>query len=333
MTLGALTLVAFALGGCLSASTPPWQLPPLRAQAAQQHEWLSARLERVLPGLMRKHGVQMWLVIRREYNEDPVSFSLVSPTMFAARRRTINVFNDRGGSEGVERLALGGGSNGGLYTVYRDPDNPGREIMGDNQWATLRKIIEQRKPASIAVDISTTHAFADGLSVGERQQLVDALGPEWMKRVVRAEALGIRVQKPSGEEVNFLHENQPVVIEPGDVLHADYGVSAMGMKTATQERMTAAGINGSIYSHSIGDHGHDAGPLIGLWDRQEGVLGRGDLPLLPNTWFSIELSVRTTVPEWNGRELFVGMEEDAAIDADGRIDWVFRRQTGFHLVR
>jgi hypothetical protein len=69
---------------------------PLREQAKIQQQWLKLRLERVLPELMRKHKVKMWLVICREYNEDPVFFSLVSPTTFAARQRTIYVFNDKG---------------------------------------------------------------------------------------------------------------------------------------------------------------------------------------------------------------------------------------------
>ncbi len=72
----------------------------------------------------------MWIVANREYNEDPVFLSLVSPAQFAARRRTILVFTDRGPAKGVERLALGGGSNGGLYTVYRDPDVETRELWG-----------------------------------------------------------------------------------------------------------------------------------------------------------------------------------------------------------
>ncbi|HSE38304.1 MAG TPA: hypothetical protein VLG74_13455, partial [Blastocatellia bacterium] len=107
------------------AANSPKPLPSLREQAAIQQQWLKLRLERVLPSLMRKHGVAMWLVICREYNEDPVFYSLVSPTVFAARRRTIYVFFDRGEERGVERLALGGGSNGGLYTVYRDPEVEG----------------------------------------------------------------------------------------------------------------------------------------------------------------------------------------------------------------
>src|SRR5713226_8285668 len=159
-----------------AAAQSPKPLPPLREQAEVQQQWLKLRLERVLPALMRKHGVQMWLVICREYNEDPVFLSLVSPTVFAARRRTIYVFFDRGEEKGVERLALGGGANGGLYTVYRDPEMEKRELWAQGQWVLLRKLVEERNPATIAVDISRTHAFSDGLSAGEREALEDALG-------------------------------------------------------------------------------------------------------------------------------------------------------------
>ncbi len=396
---------------------------------------------------MRRHGVQMWLIICREYNEDPVFYSLVSPTVFAARRRTIYVFFDRGEAKGVERLALGGGSNGGLYTVYRDPEVEGREIYGEGQWALLRKLIEDRKPSTIAVNISHTHAFSDGLSAGEREKLETVLGPEYLKRVVRAENLAleyvsirvpemmptyrkmmetvhslisrafsnevitpgkttdqdvvwwlrqqvndlglgtwfqpsVRVQKPASAGVNLLAENAPIAIERGDVLHVDFGITAMRLNTDTQhmgyvlkegerdvpagirralananrlqdilmERMKtgrsgnevlsdalaamkAEGIKGTIYTHPVGDHGHGAGPLVGLWDRQEGVPGRGDVLILPSTWFSIELQATTPVPEWGGKELWVGQEEDAAIDEAGRISWVLRRQTEYHLVK
>ena len=438
--LGAIAFTAL----CLPAQ--PWKLPPLRDQAAVQQKWLEARLTHVLPALMRKHNVAMWLVICREYNEDPVFFSLVSPTTLAARRRTIYVFHDRG-PQGVERLALGGSSQNGLYTVYRDPSSQGREIMGDSQWATLRKLIDDRKPANIAINISPTHAFSDGLSAGEFRQLEAALGPEWMKRVKPAELLPleyietrlpdmlstyrgmqsvvhwiigrafssevitpgkttsqdvvwwlrqqtrdlgydtwfhttVRVQKPSAAKVDLLDEGAATIIERGDVLHVDYGLTAFGLNTDTQhmgyvlregeteppagvlrafrqaqrlqeivlqrlrpnatgnsvlatslEQMRKEDINGSVYSHPIGDHGHGAGPIIGLWDRQQGVPGRGDPPLIPHSWFSIELSVRAPVPEWEGRELWIGLVEDAVIDAAGQSAWALQRQERFHLVR
>jgi hypothetical protein len=101
----------------------------------------------------------------------------------------------------------------------------------------------------------------------------------------------------------------------------------------TLAAMKAAGITGTVYAHPIGDHGHGAGPLIGLWDRQEGVPGRGDALLLPSTWFSIELQATTPVPEWNGQELRSAQEEDAVLGEDGRLSWVLARQTQYHLVR
>jgi len=423
------------------------KLPPLREQAQIQQEWLRLRLERHLPVLMRKHGVEMWVVICREYNEDPVFFSLVSPTMFAARRRTIYVFHDRGPERGVDRLALGGGSNGGVYTVYRDPESEGRELYGESQWILLRKLIHERNPKTIAVNISQTHAFSDGLTAAEREKLESSLGPELTKRLFRAEALpleyislrlpemmpvyqsmmeivhsliarafsnevitpgkttnqdvvwwlrqqvndeglgtwfqpSVRVQRASMAGVNLLSEDEPVLIERGDVLHTDFGITAMRLNTDTQhmgyvlrkgETKPPAGIvaalratnrmqdllmermrpgrtgnqvltdalratrrekiNGAIYSHPIGDHGHGAGPLIGLWDRQAGVPGRGDVPLLSGTWFSIELSARVPVPEWEGKELWVGQEEDAELGADGEMRWILKRQTEYHLVK
>ena len=95
-------------------------LPTLRGQASIQQEWLKLRMENVLPKLMREHGVKMWIIPMREYNEDPVFTSLVSATTFSARRRTIYVFFDQGTDKGIERLALGGTSQGGVYSAYRD---------------------------------------------------------------------------------------------------------------------------------------------------------------------------------------------------------------------
>jgi len=103
--------------------------------------------------------------------------------------------------------------------------------------------------------------------------------------------------------------------------------------TETLTAMRAAKINGTVYTHPIGDHGHGAGPLIGLWDRQEGVPGRGDVKFIPNSWFSIELQARTPIPEWGGQEISVALEEDAVLDAEGKMSWVLRRQGQYHLIK
>ena len=102
----------------------------LRAQAAEQQRWLDQRMKTVLPALMKKHGVDMWVIPMREYNEDPVFSSIVSPTTFAARRRTIYLFYDpcagvRGDcAKPFERLAMGGTSQGGVFTAIRSTKAP-----------------------------------------------------------------------------------------------------------------------------------------------------------------------------------------------------------------
>jgi Xaa-Pro aminopeptidase len=447
MLLRRMLRIFLAVLGSLALAAEVPTLPPLRKQAEIQQEWLRLRLERNLPALMRKHGVQMWIVACREYAEDPAFFSLVSPTVFAARRTTIYVFFDRGTNQPIERLALGGDSNGGLYTVYRDPGPKSREIYGDSQWQLLRKLVDERHPSSIAIDISPTHAFSDGLTVGMRDKLVAALGAEYKDKFVNAENLALEYQelrvpemlptyrammemvhsfisrafsnevitpgKTTDEDVvwwlrqkvndaglgtwfqpsvtvqrkgltaaNRIDRKAGIVIERGDVLHTDFGITALRLNTDTQhmgyvlapgdqdvpagiqaalkntnrlqdltlERMRPGRtgnevladvlsamkrekINGSEYSHPIGDHGHAAGPLIGLWDLQGGVPGRGDVVFLPGTWFSIELQATTPVREWGGQELEVALEEDAVLGEDGKMSWVLRRQTEFHLVR
>lgn len=418
----------------------------LREQAEIQQAWLAERLEVNLPLVMRDHDVDMWIIPMREYNEDPVFQALVSPTTFAARRRTIYVFFDRGPEEGVERLALGGTSQGGLYEAYRANLSTSREgvqaeLWGAEQWQLLAQVVRERDPRRIAVNIAHEHNFSDGLTAGEWEQMQEALGPELLERVVREPrlaidylALRVPAQTPVYRRMQaYVHEiigaafsnvvitpgvttTQDVVwwmrqrvhdlgfgtwfqpsvsiqrrgnpdlgpdpvIERGDVLHTDFGISVMGMKTDTQhmayvlregeaeapeglqvalananrlqdllleemepgrsgdevlysvlQRMRAEGLNGTMYTHPIGDHGHGAGPLIGLWDRQEGVPGRGDVPVLANMWFSTELQVTTPVPEWDGQPVRMALEEEAEVTKTGERRWSLRRQTDLHLI-
>ena len=102
---------------------------------------------------------------------------------------------------------------------------------------------------------------------------------------------------------------------------------------AALARMKAKGIDGTLYSHPVGLHGHGAGPLIGLWDRQEGVPGRGDATVIPSMWYSIELQATTPVPEWGGQPVRMAHEEDAIIGADGKIRWALKRQDRLFLVK
>lgn len=418
-------------------------LPPVREQAKEMQQWVEARVIRVLPALMAEYDVDMWILSMREYGEDPVFWGMVSPTTFAARRRSIYVFT-RQPDGSVERLALGGTSQGGLFEIYRSPHptptGEEAELWGAEQWRLLHEIVRDRDPGNIVLNIDETWAFADGLGAGEREALEVALGeyrsrvkrepflavdyiatrvPEMMPRyrkmmetvhAIIAEAFSNSVITPgvtttedvvwwlrqrvndlgfgtwfqpsvSVQRAGEVPDEGPVIIRRGDLIWTDFGVVGQRLSTDTQHngyvlregetrvpdglmaclaasnrmqdiqleemlpgrtgnealaaalaRMEEEGITGSLYSHPIGDHGHGAGPLIGLWDRQEGVPGRGDAKIRPSTWFSIELQARVPVPEWGGKVASCRQEEEAYLDADGNRHWVYRRQEKFHLI-
>jgi hypothetical protein len=189
----------------------------------------------------------------------------------------------------------------------------------------------------------------------------------------------VEVQRMGATDAD-LGENP--VIQKGDVLHCDFGITAHRLNTDTQHmgyvlrdgetdvppgiqqalvnsnrlqdivvseikpgrtgneilrsaltRMKAEGIDGTVYSHPIGMHGHGAGPLIGLWDYQDGVPGRGDAKVIPSMWFSIELQATTPVPEWKNQPLRSAQEEDVIVDASGNVRWANQRQTRYWLVK
>jgi Xaa-Pro aminopeptidase len=174
------------------------ELPPLRQQADEQQAWLEARLDRELPVLMAEYEVDMWILSMREYAEDPVFWSVAAPTTFAARRRSIYVFT-RQADGTVERLALGGGEQGGVYEAYRsqrpvsdmEGDGAGSaELVGDEQWQLLREVVEDRDPSNIVLNIDEVQAFSDGLHAGEREALERALGP-FVERVRREPRLAV----------------------------------------------------------------------------------------------------------------------------------------------
>lgn len=200
---GGLGALAMACGLCaapLAAQAPARPFGTLREQAELQQQWLEQRITTLLPPLMRKYGIEMWVIPMREYNEDPVFTSLVSPTTFAARRRTIYVFHDRGPEKGVERIALGGSSQGGLYQAVRSTKpvsgtagvaGPQAELWGDEQWQVLKRVLEERNPRLIGIDKSRTFAFSDGLSAGELEGMSEALGPQWTSRFRPVEGLAV----------------------------------------------------------------------------------------------------------------------------------------------
>jgi Xaa-Pro aminopeptidase len=158
----------------------------LRAQAEVRNRWLRERLEHVLPALMARTGLDMWLVIAREYNEDPVVLSLLPQPVMSARRRTILVFTRRPDGS-VERLTVSRyglkDAQGDLYATAWNPD------AEPDQYAALARLVAERDPQSIGLNMSSTFAFGDGLSHSEYERLTAALGEPFAPRLTSAENL------------------------------------------------------------------------------------------------------------------------------------------------
>ena len=410
------------------------EILPLREQAAIRDRWLKTRLDMVVPELLARENIDMWIVICREYNEDPVLMSLLPATSMSARRRTILVFART--ETAVERLTLSRYGYEGFYDGAWNPDE-------EDQFECLARIVRERDPERIGINTSRDFAFGDGISHTELQLVHEALGESCAARMVSAEKLCVGwLERRSAEEIiayprlveighqiiarafstAVIHpsltttddvvwwmretmqeaglstwfqptidiqapgqtykdtENPRTTIMPGDLLHCDMGFHYLGLATDQQqhayvlrpgesdassglraaladanraqdihleemqvgrsgndvlraalERAKAEGIRSQIYSHPLGLHGHAAGPLVGLWDRQDGVPGVGDYPLYDDTVYSIELNITRSIPEWDGQDARIMLEEDAVLTG-GAMRWLNGRQESFHLI-
>ncbi len=429
VVLAALAAGILPEGGAAAQDAP--RILPMRERAALVDRWLEIRFQTVLPEIMRRDGVDLWIVAAREYNEDPVIRTMLPYTWLAARRRTVLLFHDRGPEEGVERLAVARYDIGGIPGAWNPETEP-------DQWARVAELVRERAPQKIGLNRSRDFGLADGLTATEYEALVEALGPDLASRLHDAETLaiawletrtpeemavypgivrlartiiseglseraiqpgvtttqdlswwyrerirelklqtwfqpGVSVQRregamfggDEGSQGDFSSRPPPDVILPGDLIHVDFGITYLRLNTDTQmhayvlrpgetdappglqeafstgnrlqdiltdefvsgrtgnEILAAAlaqaeeeGIRASIYTHPIGYHGHGAGPTIGLWDRQDGVPGKGDYPLFPMSAHSIELNARVPIPEWDGQDVRIALEEDALFDGE-----------------
>ena len=169
----------------VQVTTSPAVLPQ-RARVEAVNERLQDRLEHLLPALMREAGLDMWVVLNREYNEDPIYLTLVPEPAFAARRTTMLVFHDRGPEVGMERLVVGRYPIGDLY----EPVWEGGDL--EEQWRRLGEVIAERQPRRIGIDVSRHWPVADGLSAALRDRLEEVLSPELRGRLTSAEELCVR---------------------------------------------------------------------------------------------------------------------------------------------
>ena len=183
---------------------------PLRAQTEVRNSWLKERLDTLLPEIMAREELDLWIVSAREYNEDPVIMTLLPAPAMSARRRTILAFF-RNADGSVDRLAFDRYGQGDYYQAAWDSGV-------EEQIACLARVIRERDPKSVGLNFSETFAFGDGLSHSEYVRLAAALEDELMSRVRSAErmALGWLERRTPAEMTVY-----PGLVEMGHALIAD----------------------------------------------------------------------------------------------------------------
>lgn len=437
-----LVLSCFCMQEAVRSQTMPVILSE-RDRARIIDEILEERMETLLPQLMRREGIDMWVIISREYHEDPVMKTMLPSTWLSARRRTIMVFYDPGEGKPLDRIAIARYDVGSLlkgeWDLSADPD----------QWDALIKVIQAKKPKKIGLNTSHYFGLADGLAHTEYNEFSRRLPAEHQAKITSAEKLAIAwletrtekemivypaiclishqiIREAFSEKViqpgitttddivwylrqrctdlglgtwfhptvdiqredrtDFDHlrtfSKQPgaKVVLPGDLLHVDFGITYLRLNTDQQqhayvlrpgetdvpeslkkafaqgnqlqdiliaqfktgktgnELLSQAlahaekeGIEGAIYSHPIGFHGHAAGPAIGMWDNQQSVPGTGDYTLFENTAYSIELNISANIPEW-GKTIRIMLEEDGYFDQKTGFRFIDGRQERIYAI-
>lgn len=158
------------------------KLLPVREQQAVREEWLKKRLDTMLLPLMRQQKVDMWIVVNEEFHADPVTAYIAPPLPYVGRRDFF-IFSDRGG-EKLERIALVRYPEEHLKYFFELLNPPGREFA-----STLRRLVDERKPKTIALNMGGTRGATNGLTHDSFKFLTEALGPDHASRFVSAAPL------------------------------------------------------------------------------------------------------------------------------------------------
>ncbi|MFN4763102.1 M24 family metallopeptidase [Gillisia sp. Q332] len=154
-------------------------------RASLEDEILEDRFTNLLPKLMDRAGLDMWVLISREYNEDPVLKTMLPATWLNARRRTILVFYRDKQKDTLERLAVARYNIGDNIASAWDPESQ------PDQWKALLEIIEEKNPNKIALNYSRDFALADGIVKTDYESFLNILSEELKAKVVSAEELAI----------------------------------------------------------------------------------------------------------------------------------------------
>ncbi len=291
----AITTTLFLLFSIFLAAQMPVVLD-LKSQGELEDAWLKERMQSVLPEIMRRSEIDMWILISREYNEDPVLKTMLPSNWLSARRTTMLVIYDNG--KELENLACARYDVGEVFKKAWDKEKQ------PDQWKRLAEIIQERDPKKIAVNRSEHFGLADGISSFHYDKLKEAIGSKYQERLVEGTPLAIgwletrtdaemvvyqqvcriahqiiaegfsdQVIQPgvtSTKDVvwwyrerirelgmtawfhptvdvqrldpgnvehlrTFSSRPDQQVIQPGDLLHVDFGITYLGLNTDTQE--------------------------------------------------------------------------------------------------
>ncbi|RIW37247.1 M24 family metallopeptidase [Bacillus salacetis] len=405
---------------------------PLKDRERFADRVLKERLETILPMLMEDHGIDMWILIGREYNEDPVIGTFFPAAVDSSRRLTMLIFHKLEGG-GVERLVIH--PDPAFQPYYQNALND----TDETQWECAARIIQKERPDQVAVNAGGMHAVCDGLTVGLFEKLQEEIGrdcklvssepllTDWLQirspleltayphicelaREIGQHALSNKVVHPGvtsvKEVVDWIRQTVldmglktsfyptvdiqregaeadrlvDTVILPGDIVHLDFGIHYLGLATDTQqlayvlksgeskapESLSSAfgkalrfedivtetfqegksgnqvftesirnakkeKIEAMLYSHPLGVHCHGAGPLVGLYDKQQEIQGRGEISIRNNTCYALEFNIRAFIPEWN-HDIPIYLEEPISF-SNGKARYMARRQKEFYLIK
>ncbi len=154
-----------------------------KERAEKINQILKDRFENVLPALMDKAGIDMWILISREYNEDPVLKTMLPAEWLNARRRTILVFYRNKQKNTLDKLAVSRYNFGDNIISAWDKE------MQPNQWERLNEIIEERNPKKIGLNFSKYFNIADGLNKTDYDEFMKNISSENISKIVSAQKL------------------------------------------------------------------------------------------------------------------------------------------------
>lgn len=216
----------FSLTAFLSVNAQ--QVLPEIEQAKIIDEILYDRFNNLLPQLMDKANIDMWILISREYNEDPVLRTMLPSTWLNARRRTILLFYRNKKKNTIEQLAVA------RYNVGENIKSAWDKENEPNQWKRLMQLIEERNPTKIGLNFSKDHNIADGLDKTDYDEFMQNLPKKQHSKVVSAEQLAVRWVETRTEREMIIY-NQLVDITH-DIIDEAFSekVITVGITTSTE---------------------------------------------------------------------------------------------------